>query len=309
MCFDLPVVLLPQKSHFLDSLDIDTSLAVNILVYTYWGHFLGVGESTTTFTTLSEHRPRRESAVAQISSIEWTEATWNPVTGCTKISPGCHHCYAERMAKRLQAMGQPRYRNGFALTVQPDLLEVPLQWRRPRMIFVNSMSDLFHKDVPASYIIRCFNVMEQASRHTFQVLTKRPERAVELAHRLPWPPNIWMGVSVETAEYTNRIHFLRRIPASIRFLSLEPLLGPIPRLPLAHIHWVIVGGESGPFARSMEPKWVFQIRDRCVKHSVPFFFKQWGGTQKGKNGRILDDREWDEMPARGRNCHDKRSVA
>lgn len=247
--------------------------------------------------------------MAQVSSIEWTEATWNPVTGCTKISPGCCHCYAERMARRLQAMGQPRYRNGFALTLQPDVLEVPLKWRRPRMIFVNSMSDLFHKDVPTSYIIRCFDVMREASRHTFQVLTKRPERAAELACRLSWPANIWMGVSVETAQYASRIHYLRQIPASIRFLSLEPLLGPIPRLPLADIHWVIVGGESGPAARPMKSEWVVQVRDRCIRHNVPFFFKQWGGTQKSKAGRLLDGREWDGMPALGRDCHDKRSVA
>jgi protein gp37 len=247
--------------------------------------------------------------MAQASSIEWTEATWNPVTGCTKISPGCQHCYAERMAKRLQAMGQPRYRDGFTLTVQPDVLDVPLRWRRPRMIFVNSMSDLFHEDVPASYIAHCFDVMREASRHTFQLLTKRPERAAELADQLPWPKNIWLGTSVETARYANRIHSLQRIPASIRFLSLEPLLGPLPQLPLDDIHWVIVGGESGPDARPMNPKWVFEIRDRCREHRVPFFFKQWGGVQKCRAGRLLDGREWDEMPTVGGTCRAERSVA
>ena len=235
--------------------------------------------------------------MAQTSSIEWTEATWNPVTGCTKISPGCRHCYAERMARRLRAMGQPRYRNGFKLTLQPDVLEAPLRWKRPRMIFVNSMSDLFHKDVPAEYIANCFRVMEKASRHTFQVLTKRPRRAAALADKLPWPANVWMGTTVENADQVRRIRPLVQIPAAIRFLSIEPLLGPIPQLPLEGISWVIVGGESGPGARPMNAKWVFQIRDRCLKCGVAFFFKQWGGTNKRKAGRLLDGKTWDEMPA------------
>jgi len=183
--------------------------------------------------------------MADASSIEWTESTWNPVTGCTKISPGCAHCYAERMAKRLQTMGQPRYAGGFKLAVHPDALEVPLRWRRPRMIFVNSMSDLFHKNVPAEFIHQCFDVMQRASQHTFQVLTKRPERAAAMADDLPWPPNVWMGTSVESQEFTGRMKSLVRTNARVRFLSLEPLLGPIPRLPLKGIHWVIVGGESG----------------------------------------------------------------
>ncbi len=246
--------------------------------------------------------------MAQASSIEWTEATWNPVTGCTKISPGCAHCYAERMAKRLRAMGQPRYRNGFRLTLQPDVLDVPLRWKRPRMVFVNSMSDLFHKDVPAEFIAKCFAVMQSASQHTFQVLTKRPRRAAELAGRLPWPANVWMGTSVETASYVPRIFPLRKTPARVRFLSLEPLLGPIPRLPLEGIGWVIVGGESGPRARPMQPRWVFQLRDRCVEAGVPFFFKQWGGVHKCKSGRELDGRLWSEMPGLG--AYDgRRSVA
>ena len=247
--------------------------------------------------------------MAQASSIEWTEATWNPVTGCTKISPGCAHCYAQRMAKRLKAMGQKRYRNGFKLTLQPDVVDVPLRWRRARMVFVNSMSDLFHKDVPDDFIARCFAVMETASHHTFQVLTKRPERALELASALPWPPNVWMGTSVENADYTARIHLLTQIPAAIRFLSLEPLLGPIPRLPLARIHWVIVGGESGPGARPMDSSWVFQIRDRCTRYCVPFFFKQWGGVHKRRAGRKLEGRVWDDMPDSGGSHDDQRPVA
>jgi len=236
--------------------------------------------------------------MAQASSIEWTEATWNPVTGCTKISPGCAHCYAERMARRLQAMGQVRYRNGFRVTLQPDIVELPLRWKRPRMIFVNSMSDLFHKAVPTDFIVRCFEVMERAAWHTFQVLTKRPERALELAARLPWPDNVWMGTSVECAKYTPRIDLLTQIPAVVRFLSLEPLLGPLSDLPLVGIHWVIVGGESGARARAMEATWVGQVRDRCLAHDVPFFFKQWGGVNKKRAGRLLDGLVWDAMPER-----------
>jgi protein gp37 len=247
--------------------------------------------------------------MAQASSIEWTESTWNPVTGCTKISPGCAHCYAERMAKRLRAMGQDRYRNGFKVSLQPDVVETPLHWKRPRMIFVNSMSDLFHKDVPAEFITECFTVMRRASQHTFQVLTKRPERAVQLAPHLPWPNNVWMGTTVENADYVDRIRLLTRIPAAIRFLSLEPLLGPIPRLPLKGIHWVIVGGESGPAARPIESGWVLQIRNRCIDQNVPFFFKQWGGVQKSRAGRELDGEYWSEMPLL-EGVHDgERSVA
>ncbi len=234
--------------------------------------------------------------MAQTSSIEWTEATWNPVTGCTKLSAGCAHCYAERMAKRLKAMGQRRYRNEFKVTLQPDVLAVPLHWKRPRMIFVNSMSDLFHEYVPADYIAKVFAVMQQASWHTFQVLTKRPERAAELAPDLPWPANVWMGTTVESADYLYRIEPLLKIPAKIRFLSLEPLLGPLPKLPLEGIHWVIVGGESGPDARPMQSKWVFQIRDQCQENGVPFFFKQWGGVYKSVAGRELDGKIWDETP-------------
>ena len=236
--------------------------------------------------------------MAQNSSIEWTEATWNPVTGCTKISPGCKFCYAERMAKRLKAMGQHRYRDGFQLTLQDDVVELPLKWKKPRTIFVNSMSDLFHEDVPVDFIRRCFQVMEQASQHTFQVLTKRPERTVELAAELPWPNNVWMGTSVENADYVWRVHELAKTGARIKFLSVEPLLGPIPDLPVSEVDWVIVGGESGPGARPMKKEWVTEIRDRCLDKDVPFFFKQWGGVNKKKTGRLLEGKTWDGMPAK-----------
>lgn len=230
------------------------------------------------------------------SRIEWTDATWNPVTGCTKISPGCKNCYAHRMAQRLHAMGQARYRNNFAVTLQPDLLDQPLRWSQPRKKFVNSMSDLFHDDVPLDFIQAVFEVMGKAHWHTFQILTKRSERLVELAPKLSWPANIWIGVSVENAGYTYRVDHLRKVAAAVRFISVEPLLGSIPRLPLQGIHWVIVGGESGPGARNVDARWVRQIRDRCVAQGVPFFFKQWGGTRKKVTGRRLDGRTWDEMP-------------
>jgi len=234
--------------------------------------------------------------MATRSSIEWTESTWNPVTGCSKISPACKHCYAERMALRLQAMGQHRYRDGFAVTLQPDAVEEPLRWRKPRIVFVNSMSDLFHRDVPDSFIERVFETMEQASWHVFQVLTKRSDRVRALADRLPWPENVWMGVSVESAAYVERVNDLVQVPAPVRFLSVEPLLGPIPGLPLDGIHWVIVGGESGPGARPMQPSWVKEIRSACRRARVPFFFKQWGGVNKKRTGRELDGRTWDAMP-------------
>jgi protein gp37 len=230
------------------------------------------------------------------SSIEWTEATWNPLTGCTKVSPGCKHCYAERMAKRLQGMNHPSYVNGFRLTLHERLLTLPLEWKKPRTIFVNSMSDLFHKDVPTEFIFRVFETMCQASQHRFQVLTKRPERAAALSLLLPWPENVWLGTSVETATYFSRIDDLRRSGAQVKFLSLEPLLGPLGGIELEGIDWVIVGGESGPKARPMDSSWVTEIRDICVARSVPFFFKQWGGVQKKRTGRILEGRTWDEMP-------------
>ena len=232
------------------------------------------------------------------SKIEWTEATWNPVTGCSRVSPGCRHCYAERMARRLKAMGQPNYRNGFDVTLQPHMLELPLRWRKSRTVFVNSMSDLFHEDVPFAYIQRVFDTMVRASQHRFQVLTKRSARLAELAPRLQLSPNIWIGVSVENDRFAGRIDDLRTVDASIRFLSLEPLLGPLRRLNLEGIQWVVVGGESGPGARPMKSEWVKQIRDHCLASDVAFFFKQWGGTNKKRNGRMLDHRTWDELPKR-----------
>lgn len=231
------------------------------------------------------------------STIEWTEATWNPVTGCTKVSPGCTHCYAERLAVRLRSMGQNNYRNGFDLTLQPQSLELPLRWKTPRVIFVNSMSDLFHKEVPTEFILRVFDIMGRASWHRFQILTKRSERLMQLSSQLAWWPNIWMGVSVENERYTFRIDHLRQTGAVLKFLSLEPLLGPMPNLNLQGINWAIVGGESGPGARAMHQDWALDIRDQCQKSRVAFFFKQWGGTNKKKSGRELQGRTWDEMPA------------
>lgn len=230
------------------------------------------------------------------TTIEWTEATWNPVTGCSKISPGCAHCYAERMAKRLKAMGQANYANGFEVTLQPHMLELPLHWRKPQMIFVNSMSDLFHEDVPLDYVQSVFAIMAEARQHRFQVLTKRSERLRELAPLLNWSPNVWMGVTVENADYLSRVDDLRKTPAKMKFLSLEPLLGPMNGLNLRKIDWVIVGGESGPGARPMRLQWVTQIRDQCVSEDTPFFFKQWGGPIKKRAGRILEGSTWDEMP-------------
>jgi len=242
------------------------------------------------------------------SSIEWTEATWNPLTGCDKISPGCKHCYAERMAARLQAMGQPNYARGFELTLHEQTLKVPLGWRTPRTIFVNSMSDLFHKDVPEEFIRRVFDVIQRANWHQFQMLTKRAERLASLAPSLPWPDHLWMGVSVESEKYLPRIDHLREVPARVRFLSLEPLLGPLPSVDLRGIHWVIVGGESGPGARPMDPAWVRDLRDQCVTAKVPFFFKQWGGVVKKKTGRTLDGRTWDELPQMPRRQAPQRSL-
>jgi protein gp37 len=238
--------------------------------------------------------------MATMSSIEWTEATWNPVTGCTKISEGCRNCYAATMAKRLHAMGNPRYQNEFNITLHEDLIDLPLRWKKPRRIFVNSMSDLFHKDIPLSFIQRVFSTMEKAHWHTFQILTKRSERLLELAPQLPWPPNVWQGVSVEDSKAQYRIDHLRGVPAAVRFLSVEPLIGPLVELNIQDIHWVIVGGESGYGARPMNEEWVLDIRDRCVQQNVAFFFKQWGGVQKHRTGRMLDGRTWDEFPQNGR---------
>jgi protein gp37 len=230
------------------------------------------------------------------SGIEWTDSTWNPITGCTKVSPGCKHCYAERLSLRLQAMGHPNYTNGFRLTMHEHVLELPLSWKKPQMIFVNSMSDLFHEDVPYEFIKRVFDVMRRASWHRFQVLTKRSEHLLELNSRIEWPVNVWMGVSVENQYYTFRIDHLRKTNAHIKFLSLEPLLGALPDLDLQGIDWVIVGGESGPGARPMKEEWVVDVRDQCLRAGTPFFFKQWGGVNKKRSGRILQGRIWNQLP-------------
>ncbi len=234
--------------------------------------------------------------MATNSAIEWTESTWNPVTGCTKISLGCRNCYAERMALRLQAMGQRNYARGFRVTIHPHALRLPLKWKKPRMVFVNSMSDLFHEQVPVGFVEQVFRVMHQADWHEYQILTKRSERLLDLEGIVAWAPHIWMGVTVESREYTFRIEHLRQTGAAIKFLSLEPLLGPIPDLDLEGIDWVVVGGESGPGARPMGREWARDVRDQCCRAGVPFFFKQWGGTDKKKSGRVLDSRTWDQMP-------------
>jgi protein gp37 len=234
--------------------------------------------------------------MAQLSEIEWTNSTWNPVTGCSKVSPGCKNCYAERMAKRLQAMGQPNYVKGFDLTIHERVLELPLKWKSPQVIFVNSMSDLFHEKVPLDFIEKVFDTMNRANWHRFQILTKRSTRLLELSRYLPWAEHIWMGVSVETDKCVRRIDNLRKTGAHVKFLSLEPLLGPLPKLDLVGINWVIVGGESGPGARLMLKEWVIGIRDQCLKSGVPFFFKQWGGVNKKRAGRLLEGRMWNEMP-------------
>ena len=242
------------------------------------------------------------------SKIEWTESTWNPVTGCTKISVGCVNCYAERMAERLKKMGQPNYSSGFQVAIHEHVLEYPLKWKKPKIIFVNSMSDLFHEQVPSSFIFKIFNIMRKAYWHQFQILTKRSSRLVELGTRFDWPENVWMGVSVENEDAKFRIDELRMVPASIRFLSLEPLLGPIGTLNLSNIDWVIVGGESGPKARLMKEEWVMQIKKQSLEQKVPFFFKQWGGVNKKRTGRLLKGRTWDEIPIINKNEKDGSSL-
>lgn len=239
------------------------------------------------------------------TSIEWTEATWNPVTGCDRVSPGCDNCYAMTLAKRLKAMDSHRYQNdgdprtsgpGFGLTCHEDLLDVPRRWRAGRMVFVNSMSDLFHPEVPLDFIRRVFETMIESPQHTFQILTKRAQRLAKLAAELPWPENVWMGVSVETAAYRFRIKHLQYVPSAVRFLSIEPLIGYVGKLDLEGIDWVIVGGESGPRARPMSLEWATEIRDQCVAAHVPFFFKQWGGRFAKSGGRELEGKLWDEFP-------------
>jgi protein gp37 len=235
--------------------------------------------------------------VADRSAIEWTEATWNPVTGCDKVSPGCAHCYAETFAERWRGVPGHAYEQGFDLKLWPARLEQPLRWTRPRMIFVNSMSDLFHEGIPLAYIQRVFDVMVRAEHHTFQILTKRHERLAQLAPDLPWPENVWMGVSIENRRFVHRADFLRRVPAAVRFISAEPLLGPLEGLALEGIHWLIAGGESGPGHRRMHPSWAIDLRDRCGREGVAFFFKQWGGRTPKAGGRMLDGAEHNAMPA------------
>lgn len=236
--------------------------------------------------------------MGSFSTIEWTEVTWNPVTGCYKISQGCKHCYAERMAGRLKLMGSARYENGFEPTLHWDLIDQPRRWKKPRTVFVNSMSDLFQVDVPLKFIQAVFQTMAATPQHTYQVLTKRSDRLLELAPHLPWPDNVWMGVSVEDERVVQRVRDLRQVPAAVRFLSCEPLIGPLDNLPLDGIHWVIVGGESGPGARPMQAAWVESIQRQVQRSRAAFFFKQWGGVRKHITGRQLHGRAWDEMPAR-----------
>ncbi|QUX30577.1 phage Gp37/Gp68 family protein [Nocardiopsis akebiae] len=243
--------------------------------------------------------------MAERSSIEWTEATWNPTTGCDRVASGCDNCYALTLAKRLKAMGAEKYQNdgdprtsgpGFDVTIHPRALDIPRKWKSPRLVFVNSMSDLFHARVPKDFITQVFAVMAETPQHTYQILTKRSLRLARLADQLPWPPNVWMGVSVESADVLERVDHLRRVPAAVRFLSCEPLLGPLPELNLSGIDWVIAGGESGRGHRPMHVDWVRQIRDACQQSSTAFFFKQWGGRTPKANGRLLDGRTWDEKP-------------
>lgn len=239
------------------------------------------------------------------SSIEWTEATWNPTTGCDRVSRGCDNCYALTLAKRLKAMGQPRYQRdgdprtsgpGFGVAHHADALALPITWSKPRLVFVNSMSDLFHAKVPLAFVQEVFAVMASTPQHTYQILTKRARRLRRLASHLDWPPNVWMGVSVEDRMVLDRVEDLRTVPAPVRFLSCEPLLGPIPELSLEGIHWVIVGGESGKNARPMDGAWVADLRDKCASEGVPFFFKQWGGPTPKSNGRELEGKVYNEMP-------------
>lgn len=230
------------------------------------------------------------------TKIEWTDATWNPITGCTPISPGCKNCYAMRLAKRLKAMGNARYRNGFQVTLHEDLLSMPLKWKKPRLIFVNSMSDMFHEDVPLEYIQRVFSAIRQAKQHTFQVLTKRSARMALVADQIDWPSNVWMGVTIESGDYSYRAENLKQTASIVRFLSIEPMIAPVNNLDLNGIDWVIVGGESGPKSRTIQEAWVKEVRDICIAANVPFFFKQWGGFNKKKTGRLLEGKKWNEYP-------------
>jgi protein gp37 len=238
-----------------------------------------------------------ERVMPGTSAIEWTESTWNPVTGCSKVSPGCAHCYAETFAERWRGIPGHPYEQGFDLRLWPARVEQPLRWRRPRMIFVNSMSDLFHEEIPFEFLREIFDVMVMAEQHTFQILTKRHERLMELAPLLPWPPNVWMGVTIENRRFVHRADALRSVDSAVRFISAEPLLGPLEGLDLSGIDWVIAGGESGPRFRPVKPSWLRDLRDRCQAEGVAYFFKQWGGIRPKTGGRTLDGRTWDEMPA------------
>ncbi|HLT09519.1 MAG TPA: phage Gp37/Gp68 family protein [Micromonosporaceae bacterium] len=255
--------------------------------------------------------------MADRSAIEWTETTWNPTTGCDRISAGCDNCYALALAKRLKAMGSKKYQTdgdprtsgpGFGVSLHPDVLDAPFRWREPRTVFVNSMSDLFHARVPLDYVRQVFDVMAATPRHTYQILTKRATRLARFAPKLPWPPNVWIGVSVEDESQLERVEYLRRVPAAVRFVSAEPLLGPLTSLDLSGIHWLIVGGESGPRARPIAAEWVRQLRDRCVAMNVAFFFKQWGGRTPKAGGRLLDGRTWDDLPVGSSPRPDRRAA-
>jgi len=242
------------------------------------------------------------------SGIEWTQATWNPVTGCTKVSEGCMNCYAERLSERLRRMGNPKYRNGFEVTLHPDALDLPLKWSRPRTIFVDSMGDLFHEAVPVEFILRAISTMAQTPHHTYQILTKRSSRLVEIVGGMDLPRNVWVGVSVESSQYLSRLEDLKRVKSCVRFVSFEPLLGPIQKVDLSHVDWAIVGGESGPGARPVAADWIRDLRDQCTEAHVAFFFKQWGGVRRTAAGRLLDGRTWDEVPCGcGRDRRDGRS--
>lgn len=242
--------------------------------------------------------------MAENSKIEWTESTWNPVTGCTKISDGCANCYAEKLALRLKEMGQKKYSNGFNITLHPETINEPLKWKKPRMVFVCSMSDLFHKDIPSDFILKVFKTMNNAGRHIFQVLTKRPQRLLEIRNEINWTDNIWIGTTVESEKYAYRIKYIKDIPARVKFLSLEPLLSSVGNISLDGIDWVIVGGESGPVSRHVRKEWITDIKDRCEDNGIPFFFKQWGGVNRKKAGKELDGRTFTEIPVKQTACND-----
>jgi len=241
---------------------------------------------------------KNNTVMPQASSIEWTEATWNPVTGCNQVSPGCAHCYAKTFAERWRGIPGHPYQQGFDLRLWPERLQAPLRWRKPRTIFVNSMSDLFHEQIPPSFLLAVFETMRAAHWHTFQILTKREDRLAELAAEIQWPANVWMGVSIENRRFAHRADVLRQVPAAVRFISAEPLLGPLENLDLSGIDWLIAGGESGPRHRRVDPGWVRALRDKCQEQQVAFFFKQWGGARPKSNGRELDGRLWDQQPRR-----------